>query len=247
VESQVKLTAVRYVESPWFDADTGEQVSLAYIDRDEAWAIYEKTVQNQTAAFLELWQAAETDPEPLGQALRFLAAEKFAQGEEFIAVWDFAVILHPDKAREHYRATGDAVAALPQKIYTARQNAAVFVDCPQDYEGLVHGAAVKALTAEGFTIVTDRDKAATIYAVRIDEGLQQVLSGNMYYPSLTANLSGKTGPLFSFTINGPRQGAITAEVAKRRAYTGLAAALVESFPVEINKTPSKDRKGSGLF
>jgi hypothetical protein len=236
VESQVRLTAVRYVEEPYFDRGTKEYVSLAYIERDEGWQSYERNVQNQTGAFLELVRAAETDPEPLGRALRLGAAEGFSRGDAFTSVWNFALVLHPVKAAAAYRKTSDAIAALPEKIYTARQKATVFIDCPVDYNGYLKQAAESAFGNAGFPIEPRRDKAAAVCVIRVDEGFQQLDSSVLYYPSLSVNLAGKTASLFSFNLSVPRQAAMTADVGRRRAYDALAKALVEKFPAEITNS-----------
>jgi hypothetical protein len=236
VETQLKLSAVRYADPPWFDARTREYVGVAYIEREEGWRVYEKNVAIQTGGFLELVQSAEAEGEPFAAALRFRAAEAFTRRREFTEARDFAAVLHPAKAAVAYRETDDALKTLPQKLYTARQGAAVFIDCPTDYEGLIYQAAVKAFSAEGFTVETNRAAAWTVCAIRVDEGLSKTGGGYMYYPALSAAVSGKGGVILSFSVKAERQGAVTPEVAKRRAYTALAAALNENFAVEADKS-----------
>lgn len=241
VESQVRLTAVRYAEEPYFDKGTKEYVSLAYIDRDEGWQSYERNAQNQIGAFLELVRAAEANSDPMGRALRFGAADRFSKGDVFTGVWDFALVLNPAKAAAAYLETGNAIAALPEKIYTARQKASVFIDCSADYNGYLYQAAVSAFGNAGFPVEARRDRAAAVCVIRVDEGFQQMDSGVLYYPSLSVNLSGKTASLFSFNISVPRQAAITADAGRRRSYDALAKMLVEKFPLEITKNPSMEK------
>ncbi|GHU92809.1 hypothetical protein FACS189479_02770 [Spirochaetia bacterium] len=233
VRTQTNLFAVRYAKDPWLNPRSKNWETVAYIDRDEGWQSYEKNVQNQTGAFLELVRSAETDLEPLGRALRFGAAEGVSKGDVFIDTWDFAFHLHPEKAAAAYRETSAAIKALPEKIYTARQKATVFIDCPVDYNSYLYQAAESAFGNAGFPVETRRDKAAAVCVIRVDEGFQKLDSGVLYYPSLSVNLAGKTAPLFSFNLSVPRQAAITADAGKRRAYDALAKALVEKFPAEI--------------
>jgi hypothetical protein len=236
VESQLKFAMLRYAETPYFDRAAGQYVTAAYMERDEAWGVYEKNVTNQTGAFMELARSAEAEADPFSAALRYRAAEAFSRSEEFTGVWDFARILHPVKAAAAYRESEAFITALPEKLYTARRASAVFIDCPRDYEGLVYQAAVKAFSAEGFTVEADRRAAESVCSIRIDEGLQETGGGFMYYPALSASINGKRGVILSFSVKAERAGAVTPEVAKRRAYSGLAAALSENFAAEVDKS-----------
>jgi hypothetical protein len=236
VESQLKLAVLRYAEIPYFDEAEDEYVTVAYIDRDEAWGVYEKNVAAQTGAFLELARSAEAENDPFSAALRYRAAEAFARAEEFTGVWDFALILHPAKAAAAYRESEAVIAAIPEKLYTARRASVVFIDCPEDYEGLIYQAAVKAFSAEGFTVEAERNAAESVCAIRIDGGLQETGGGFMYYPALSASITGKGGVILSFSVQAERIGAVRPEVAKRRAYSSLAEALVKNFAGEVDKS-----------
>jgi hypothetical protein len=94
---------------------------------------------------------------------------------------------------------------------------------------------VKVLGASGFGVARNRAAAAAFCAVLVEEGMQKQENGVLFYPALTASISGTAGPLFSFKITGERQGALNPDLAKRRAYTALAAALEASFAGELQK------------
>jgi hypothetical protein len=227
--------AVRYAEDPWFNAATKKWETVAYINRDEGWTVYEPQAQRVRDALLALAEAAETEAEPFVRALRYNAAQAYAGGAEFNAVRSFAQVLHPTKARAFFAPADAAIAALPEKSDTARQNAPVFIDCPLDLDGIVYTAASAAFGAEGFPVSRDRRTASSVCLILVDEGMQKLEAGTFYYPSLTGTVNGTSGALLTFTVKSPRQGAVNPELAKRRAYTALAAAFNESFPGELNK------------
>jgi hypothetical protein len=234
VRSQTRLTAVRYAENPWHNPATGLWESAAFINREEAWTVYEPQAARVRDGLLTLAAAAEADGEPFSQALRFGAAAVYADSPAFNAARGFAQVLHPNKARSLFAEADTVQAALPEKIYTARQRAAVFIDCPTDMNGLVYQAALAAFGAEGFPVERNRAAASTVCLIQVDEGAQKLDSGTFFNPSLTGTVNGKAGAVFSFSVTAARQSAINPEVGRRRAYTALAGALGAAFSGELN-------------
>jgi len=68
---------------------------VAWIERDEAWAVYEPAFKRQAVSFTALFDAAQNERDPFKKALRFIAAERFAQTEAFENASLFGQILHP--------------------------------------------------------------------------------------------------------------------------------------------------------
>jgi hypothetical protein len=235
VQSQTRMVAVRYAEDPWLNPGTGKWETVAYLDRNEAWTLYEPQAKTVSATLLALVAAAENETEAFSRVLRFGMAVSYAAGAEFNAVREFAQVLYPAKAQALFGDADTAVSVLPSKIDTARRNARIFIDCSPDLDGLVANAAAAAWGAEGFPVEQNREAAACVCVIRVDEGEQKLDSGVFYNPALQAVVNGASGALFSFTVKAPRQSGINPDVAKRRAYTALAAAFKETFPGELNK------------
>jgi hypothetical protein len=99
---------------------------------------------------------------------------------------------------------------------------------------------VRALGSCGFAAEDRRDRAGAVCTLQVQEGLQ-IQEGIQeksyaYYPSLSGTLRGKDGrALLSFKAEGERQVALNPDLAKRRAYTALAAALETSFLREAER------------
>jgi hypothetical protein len=246
VRSQTRLLAVRYAEDPWVNPATGAWETAAFIDREEAWALYEPEAAKVRDTLLSLSGAAEQEGESFLRALRFNLAAAYGGSPDFNAVRGFAQILHPGRARLMFAETDAIRSALPEKSYSARQGAAVFIDCPNDLDGLVSTAAATALGAWGFPVEQNREAASCVCLIRVDPGAQTMESGTFYTPSLTGTVSGGAGAVFSFTAQAPRQGAINPEVGRRRAYTALAAALGEAFTGELNRKQASYREPGAL-
>ncbi|MDR1143113.1 MAG: hypothetical protein LBK77_02705, partial [Spirochaetaceae bacterium] len=160
VRSYTRLIAVRYARDPWVNPATGAWETVAFIDREEAWTLYEPEAAKVRDTLLALSGAAENEVEAFSRALRFNLAAAYGGSPDFNAVRGFAQILHPGRARAMFAETDALRSAMPEKSYSARQGAAVFIDCPNDLDGLVSTAAAAALGAWGFPVEQNREAAS---------------------------------------------------------------------------------------
>jgi hypothetical protein len=218
VESQVSLFAVRYTEA-WRDVVAGEFVCAAYIDREEAWVIYEPRVRSLADSFMAAFAAAEAADDTLRMALQYQAALRLAG--DLPAALDFAQALLPEKAAA-FDTVRRRLAETPQKIVDARAMSPLAVRCDNDHDGIIAGAVTGVFAAGGFQVTGD-GKAAHRVEAKIDEGRQDLQAGTFYTPRLTVTVYGVGGALFTWTVGITRQGARDPAIAKRRAWTALAA------------------------
>jgi hypothetical protein len=184
VETQSRLVAVRYAEDPWRDPASKEWYTVAYIDRAEAWTVYEPQAKKAADSLLALYNAAETEAEPFTRSLRFTAAASYAESAAFTAVRSFAQVLNPAKAQAFFWEADAVLSSIPEAIYSARQSATVYIDCPVDLDGVIYQAAVSALGQAGFPVERDRNAAACVCRITVDEGEQKVDAGVFFIPCL---------------------------------------------------------------
>ncbi|GHV11309.1 hypothetical protein FACS189491_02310 [Spirochaetia bacterium] len=233
VSSQTSLFMVRYALDPWYNPAEGLWETVAYIDRDEAWTIYEPQVRQRADAFSKLYEAAETDGEPFRQFFQYPKAQSYAE-QELDSYLNFAQVLHPRKAQafDEIRAL---ISSIPQRIEQSRINAGIFIDCPLDLDGITAAALTAAISAEGFPVTRNRNAANAVCTAMVDEGMQTLPAGTFYTPLVSIAISGKSGsPLFSCAIRAAeRSGAVNPDLAKRRGYTALAGEIRKSFHGEL--------------
>jgi hypothetical protein len=232
VRSQMELLTLRYTTA-WFNKLEKQWEVVAYIDRDEAWTVYEPRFKRQLDAFHALYTAAERERGQFRKALRFMDAGAYTRGEDFVKAEAFGRILHPQRMDASFSEIRAEIANTPQKIKDAKQNASVFIVCPGgDFEKRVTKAFSDALKAEGFPPdAPNKSSADVICTVSIDEGRQDRELGIFYYPSLQAVFTDAAGVLWTFNATASRASAVTPDVAKRRAYTALAELVVKSFSI----------------
>jgi len=233
--TQVQQRVVRFTEDPWREPKTKVWDTVAYIRRDEGWTVYESEFRRQTETLLAIIQAADTEQAPFNAFLRYGNAIAYANNPEYRGAQIFASILHPARARTLFAAADAAEAALQQKQLAARERSRMYVESPVDYNNMVYQAMVKALGNAGFSVERNRNNALTYCLVQVEEGEQKMDAGVFYNPVLTGIISGKNGSLFSFKVEGSRQGAINQDLAKRRAYTALSEVLETAFIAELSR------------
>jgi hypothetical protein len=234
VNSQINLFGIRYANDAYYRKDQREWRTVAWIERAEAWAVYEPGFKRQSDSFMALFKAADDESDSFRKALRFIAADNFIHTDTFEEASLFGQLLDPRRMNAGFGQVRANIAAIPQKLDTAKRNASVYIDCPVDFESLVSNAFASRFSALGFPVTNNRDAAAAICRITVDEGMQQRELGIFYFPSLQAVVSGLSGAVFSFSAEGERASAVTPDVAKRRAYQSLADKVNQTFSINVN-------------
>ncbi|MCL2245235.1 MAG: hypothetical protein FWC03_12350 [Treponema sp.] len=229
VKSQINLFGIRYAHDAYYRRDLREWRTVAWIERDEAWAVYSPGFLQQAQSFNALFDAANQDQDQFRKALRFMAADAYARSDEFSGASLFGQILHPRRMNIEFENVREKIASIPQLLDAAKRNAVVYIDCPGDFENLVLSAFASRFSALGFPVTNNAGAAGAVCRVTISEGMQQRDLGIFYHPSLRAVITGSAGVLFTFSAEGERASAVTSDVAKRRAYQSLADSVRENF------------------
>ncbi|MDR0600372.1 MAG: hypothetical protein LBG84_09895 [Treponema sp.] len=236
VHSVTRLFALRHT-APWYDRGEKTYTVAAYIDRAEAWAIFEPRVRREAEEFRALWRAAESETAALKSYFDYKRALEHTRRGDFVNTMNFGEILYPQKMNALAGDIRQNIARLGAKLNEARNMAAVFIQCPVDFESAVSTALARLLSAEGLPVTADKRRAAAICTARVDEGFQRVEgTGYFYYPRISVIITDRSGnALFSYSAAPGKQAAMNPEVAKRRAYGELAAALESDFSGEMNR------------
>ncbi|MDR1786777.1 MAG: hypothetical protein LBR23_10015 [Spirochaetaceae bacterium] len=239
IQSQMELFALHYAKA-WFNKAENVWETIAYIERDEAWEMYEPKVREEISVFLNLYDTAVQESDPLKRFALFSGARNYYELNA-ASVRKFAERLHPRNAAESFAEIQAALSELPGKTDEARAQAVIFIDCANDYETRVTQALEKCLNDEGFRVAKNRDAAAGLLTVTVSENETEQAQGNnavfyVFVPSLQAVLSSSGGVIFSYTSPPvERATAMNRDVGKRRAYTALAQKVRDSFPAEFRE------------
>jgi hypothetical protein len=234
VKSEMKLFAMRQAGA-WYDGGKKTWRALALIDRAEAWAMFEPRARKEADEFRSLWKAAESEKSALKSYFDYRAAYNFARRDEFVNTMTFGEALYPKKMDALNADVRKNTAQLSTKLNRARNAAQIFISANKDFESNIKGTLTKLLSGEDLIITVNKKRAAAICAATVDEGFKRVEAGYFYYPKISVTITDTRGAaLFSYSASADKQGAMDADVAKRRAYGALAAALENNFIGKMN-------------
>jgi hypothetical protein len=234
VRSQLNIVGLRYARDAYYNETQKQWQTVAYIERAAAWRVYEPSFKRQAESFEKLFDAAESEDNSFKKVLHFRAADRFTRTDDFINMELFGQIIDADKMNAAFAEARTQIASLPEKIHAAAGEASVYIDCSRDFESLVARAFSDCFAAEGFPVSKSKNSASAICSVAVDEGEQKRNMGVFYYPSLRAEVRNASGVLFSMSATASKQAAVTADVAKRRAYTALAEEVRKTFQAQFD-------------
>lgn len=227
VSSQTKLFAVRSTE-PWYNQSASQWETAAYIDRAEAWEIFEPNLRQKTDAFSAIYNEAEKQKEPFTKIMLYIQASGLAAKEELQQQLYFADALNPLGA-SFFSDIRAMLSEIPAKIEKNKTNAAIYVECENDYDGSVYAAVASTFSSAKFPVAKEKSNSVYTCLAVIGENAQKLNAGTFYFPTITVTVSGKNGVVASFNKTLDRVGASDEAVAKRRAYTAIANEIQKSF------------------
>jgi hypothetical protein len=235
VQSAEKLFAVKCAK-PYYNESEKLYTAVAYINREEAWRIFEPRVRREADGFRALWITAESETATLKSYFDYRAAYNFTRRDEFIHTRSFGEVLYPSKMNSLTRDVSESDARLPAKLNMARSMVNIFISINKDFESNITGTLTKLLSGEGLIITGNKKQAAAICAATVDEGFQRSDAGYFYYPTISVIITDTRGiALFSYSASPEKQAAMNADAAKRRAYQAVADTLKNNFVGEMNR------------
>jgi hypothetical protein len=233
VKTNSQLFAVRFTE-PWLNPATKNYETIAYLERKEAWNIFEPRLRQSSDTLRNIYSSAEKNPEPLKQFALYSAAQSLAAGE-LAQLLDFAQVLDADKAVQ-FNDVRPLLSSLPTKLDAAKSRISIYINSAAGADALVTDAIANAFSSHGFTVSRNRNTASYICDVTVNDNMQKLPAGTFYTPSVIATVSGKSGgSLFTYSANLDRVGAQNPDVARTRANTNVAGEIKKSFYTEFSK------------
>ncbi|GHV25443.1 hypothetical protein AGMMS4952_03180 [Spirochaetia bacterium] len=232
VHSQTDLFALRYAPDHWYNKALKQWQTVAYIDRSEAWAIYEPQVRQETDALMAAVERAEREPDPIRQYLLFSVIP--ANYMKAMDTLNFGVMLNPAK-ESAYAPIRTAYKNCKNRADEARTRAKIVITCENDYNNIVSTALSQVLSTKGFVVVQHAAGATNTCAAQVILDAPGK-SGDIvtFRPTVDVELAGTGGTVFSFS-RGVRGTDYSEQGARRTAYTNIAKEIHASFFTEFLK------------
>lgn len=228
VNSQTELFAVHYTKAKYNKKQKLYELA-AYIDRNEAWQIYEPKLESAVKPFEKLYQYAESQNENILKITGFSKALENANQNELEKKLDFAVILYPD-SYDLYETTRNHLSEIEPLVKKICKRTFVNVVCENDFEGRVQKGTEEIFSKIG--IGTSKN-AEYEFAVKVLENESKLPAGFFFTPSFTLEITKNGNVLFSSSGQLKKIGAKDETIAKQRAYSAVANAVAEILEKEF--------------
>lgn len=235
VGSQAEFFGVRFAE-PY--AARGKSHALAYIDRDEAFRVYEADVAQNSALIESLLSVAESRSNPI-------AAYRCARSACGIAQFTENLVKNALIVRPKGSATLSAVAPLAERARAAlplcRSRCGFSVRVGNDRQGVVGASLSKALESMGYS---GADSGGFTVAAEISAELTGGGKNRFVAPTMTVGAVSEDGTrFFSWSRSIPKVGSRSEDDAYRRAYLALCREIESSFAEEFESRTGADIAG----
>ena len=229
VNSQTELFAVHYTK-PRFDKKQKQYEVTAYIDREEAWRIYEPKIEDSVQSFEQFYSNAISQSDNLSKIIGLSRASKEAKRGELIKKLDFALILNPDRA-EKYSETRNKISDIEAAIRKLAKNCSVSVKVSSDHEERISKSVKESFSKLGIKNLTEN--AEYLCSVEISENVQSLPAGTFFTPSFTIQIEKMGEVIYSVSRQLKKIGAKNEAVAKQRAFSAVAGEIQKSLQSEL--------------
>ena len=135
IGAQVELFALQYAR-PWYNRGERLYETVAFINRAEAWEVFEPGVRREESAFLDMFNAATAEGDALRRFMMFRGAQNY-HAVNVAPMRSFGERLYPAEARASFPDADAALSALPRLIDEARSQAVIFIDSRNDFENRI--------------------------------------------------------------------------------------------------------------
>ena len=166
VTSNVNLVGSTYT-TPFYDKVNKRYVCCGYINRREAWEIYEPVLSKSKSEFDKSFALAKNEVDPLTKIKLLAEAEEFAANYE--SKLDFVTVLY-NKGAAKYEDSLEKSASINLEKQKAKLNCIFKVEVTNDLNSMIKSSITKILQEAGYK--TSDSKYA--YLVKANQNYQQV-------------------------------------------------------------------------
>lgn len=227
ITSSVELFAVRRTK-PWYERDSRQYAVCAYIERAEAWQMFEPNLREAAQRFSALHDEARRQEDAFLSLLAYGAAMSCAERDGLSDLILFAHVLFPSGARQ-YQAAQDMLASAPADMKRLASRCSVALKCADDCGGVIASAVAASFARLGVAVSDSSGRASYICAVDVTENKQSLPAGTFYTPSVRITVLSKGVSVYTYSRTAAKNGARNADVARQRAYGALSQEITQSF------------------
>ncbi|WP_296332286.1 hypothetical protein [uncultured Treponema sp.] len=231
IESMNNLFDVRKT-APWFNRERKQYICCAYINRNDAWNVYERIVRDSRDKFRQLYDAAVLEEEPL-RKLRVLDKCDIPS-KDFIAKLENARLIMPGK-EDVFLSDRKIAEGLELDKKTAKENCVVYIESKNDEKGQLLRNVSSIISKTGFAVSSKKTEAAYNVIINLEYGLIAHGETVTASPSLTVKMKTNKRDVWTYTRNLTKQSGFTAAEAlvKRKILNSAENEIKKDFESEF--------------
>ena len=221
VKSQTELFAVRYTKAK-FDRKQKLYEVTAYINRDEAWRIYEPKLKELSDSFESLYITAISQDDPLLKISWLSKAFDNANENGLQKKLDFAQALNPTES-ENFSITRTHFSEIEPMISTLAGKCSINTICDVGVDENISKSANEVFSKIGILVV--KENPDYLCVLKITENSQPLPAGTFFSPIISMDIRRSEKILFSWNRQLKKIGAKNEKVARQRAYSLISQTI----------------------
>ena len=224
VESMNRLFDV-HKTIPWFDRTRKQYICCAYINRSDAWNVYERIVRDSRDKFRQFYDIAIAEKEPLRKIHALDSCDEHAA--DFLYKLENARLIQPGK-EDVFLSDRKLAEGLELDKKAAMNSCVMYVDSKND-GGQLSRYVTSVISGEGFSVSEKKVDAAYIVFINLDYGITSHGETITAEPGLTITVMTDKREVWKYSMNLAKQSGFSeAEALVKRK-------IIQSAVNEVNK------------
>lgn len=231
--TDLELFALETTE-PYFLERDNKWYCCAFINRETAWNQYEPLVRDYKNTFLDLFNLAASQKEPLEKIKAYHIAEKAS--ENFVAGLYRASMFSKELTEKAFGNDRRLAATIPALIQKEKNNCVIYVKTTGDFGAVVSSALNSIFFQLGFTVSDNQEKSwyTADTVINYNEIVQDELL--VYYPSVKLSVKSNEKTVYIYENKLDKLLSYNESKAKKTACDSIAQLLQKELPADFKLT-----------
>ncbi|MCL1827513.1 MAG: hypothetical protein FWG20_05660 [Candidatus Cloacimonetes bacterium] len=231
ISSQMQLFGVRFASDAFYDKKTGVYSTVAYIEINEAWKLFEPVLNEKYNEVERQYKDIKSENNGFNKFVKISKIQGYVQNSEFQNSFIFGQVLFDIRLKSK---TDNLYSMLNDIAQMKPTVSDISIEISNDFENILIDAFTEVFQLMRFNTV---DHSATKCRVTVDLNETKADIGIMYYPSITIEFKTNNSVVTKYSLKAEREGAVNPNVALRRAYGSLAESVRQKLSNLIFTTP----------
>lgn len=233
-KSYVQLFNVAHT-TPWYDKSVKKYVCCAYINRAEAWRMYESNVIQAKQTFYSIFNKANDEKDLLKKSVLLVKCKNAAN--EYVVTLDTGRVLYSSGVAK-YEGDRDVLSSIDQQIISAKLNSIMKVSVKNDSYNKISYVVTSILRNQGYEVSDTNYLYLVTVVVKPNKVTHKDTHSITAEPGITLTINNRQETVFAYAKTTEHvTGYSDAEkFVNNKIYSALEKELNSSLSDELNKS-----------